>query len=880
VVGPLAETIAQFNLAKQAGVGLFGSTAFAAADPTAAPGAISGLRERLAALRTELAELQKQNSGNDPYRFGPGVRDAIAQVNGQIDESTRKLNAWLAIERQAFGKDDPANYDSRDIRAHAKPTLDYTGAKDPKAGADKVTEFARAMQELTKEATKADAELDQLFQTERITDAWKAFMQYVGSPGWQPCPTRNARSSWTRRSTSMKRKSSPTASRRGRRKRRRGRRAAEAARGRREDVGDHHRQRRQAVGVVRRAGEVDQRADGASRQYHAELDKLSDAYDRGEISLEQYTTATDKLRASWSNLEAVKAAKKAADDSQRAFEEASQKIESVPRKRTVERVQKRRIGRAGIQKPAARHVPQPGAAADPAAGRGGHRGSVRESGGRGGRRRGRRRRRVQPVRHFEPEQHVQRRAKPRQRVRDERRRVGDRPVRHGRCGARRRCGGRGRVGCGRLGCGADGRRFRARGGDSRRRLGARHRGNRLLDFRAKGRRAEGRRVRLERQPSGLSNIGRGDNGRYFTPNNADTQLAGLVGGIQTRTASSLAALGGSGSASFALGYDTDPNGTAQSRVSAGAVVGGRTVYAARDVNAGRDDASLQAAITLESQRALLAALQASTLPKQIADILNSVTAGTATSDQITRVLALGGAYKQLGDMIARNPVDDALKAIATQSQGAYGAFMQQNTAMATLLTTYKGTTDQTTQLVSASQQFYSAAVQVVAQIQQIKTGLTGMFGDSIRSMTLSTLDNQGKYNYLTSDANSLSRQLRGAKDPQEIARLAGLISSDVSQAFSVGSAMNADRINKDPNNAGLTQDQRDALIRTANQALLASFTPYLAAVNSTAQTSLTNITTQITNSTTTTLTTFQTAIAGRRRTSTPRPATWSTRRTT
>jgi hypothetical protein len=173
-----------------------------------------------------------------------------------------------------------------------------------------------------------------------------------------------------------------------------------------------------------------------------------------------------------------------------------------------------------------------------------------------------------------------------------------------------------------------------------------------------------------------------------------------------------------------------------------------------------------------------------------------------------------------------------LKGIATQAQGAFGAFRAQADAMRSLMDTYQGTTDQTTALVAASQDYYAAAVQVVAQIEQIKSAMGDMFGGTIRSLTLQTLDNPGKYNFLRSEADSARAQMMAATDPETVQRLSNLVNQDITQAFSL----------LDPD---------------AQRAKLPEFTAYINNVNAQATRHLNDISTTIQQATHDTLTESQ-----------------------
>lgn len=159
-------------------------------------------------------------------------------------------------------------------------------------------------------------------------------------------------------------------------------------------------------------------------------------------------------------------------------------------------------------------------------------------------------------------------------------------------------------------------------------------------------------------PGGIVSTGTvpgSDNGRFYTPSQADAVVQQLSTATAAGYYAALARLGGtvSGPVGFGLGFDTDPQGTAQNRISSSVTVGGRQVFGSFNREVGRGDAELQAQLQLESQRALLAALQASTFPQEIADILNSVVADSATADDINRVLSAAQEMRNVMSALAR-----------------------------------------------------------------------------------------------------------------------------------------------------------------------------------------------------------------------------------
>lgn len=118
---------------------------------------------------------------------------------------------------------------------------------------------------------------------------------------------------------------------------------------------------------------------------------------------------------------------------------------------------------------------------------------------------------------------------------------------------------------------------------------------------------------------------------------------------------------------FGAGFVTNPRGDAPS--FAHTMVrdaSGNVIFNQENRNVSRDKGALEAELKLQSQRAILAALQASEFEDGIKNILNLVVAETATEEEINTVLALATAFKQLGEMIdhlGRTPLEQLKHAL-------------------------------------------------------------------------------------------------------------------------------------------------------------------------------------------------------------------------
>jgi hypothetical protein len=274
-------------------------------------------------------------------------------------------------------------------------------------------------------------------------------------------------------------------------------------------------------------------------------------------------------------------------------------------------------------------------------------------------------------------------------------------------------------------------------------------------------------------------------GRYYTPSTQDATMATLVDTQTKGFDAIIKSLGGTGTAHFAYGFDTDPQGTAQSRVTAGAFVGGKQVYSAVNVNAGRDDASLQAALNTEAKRSLLAALQASDLPVQVAKVLDSVLATTATSAQIDAIMATATNAKAMLDVLAAmaDPMKAATDALDTANQTALEGWSKQRDALYDLANAAPNTAEGLAAVTQGTQAFYVSTVQLLAGIKQAKQQLDDMFGTTRDTIEKAALTPDQQYAREQQRAQDLFKQLGKATDPADIARIAGQINDSINSAF-------------------------------------------------------------------------------------------------
>lgn len=204
--------------------------------------------------------------------------------------------------------------------------------------------------------------------------------------------------------------------------------------------------------------------------------------------------------------------------------------------------------------------------------------------------------------------------------------------------------------------------------------------------------------------------------RLYTPDASDLDLATLGGGVVGSAAQLAQQFGGSASGlQIGLGFDTDPQGTAQNRVSSFVRdASGRTVLdniAGREV--GRDSAELQTELATESKRVLLAALQASDLQDGFAEVFARLNPAEAAPEAIDNLITLAGSLRSIGE--AAKGLPGVMGTVANLSA----------TARESLL----GLAGGLDALVEKQGVYYSEFFSIEEKIANASRVLTGQFGE-------------------------------------------------------------------------------------------------------------------------------------------------------
>jgi hypothetical protein len=272
--------------------------------------------------------------------------------------------------------------------------------------------------------------------------------------------------------------------------------------------------------------------------------------------------------------------------------------------------------------------------------------------------------------------------------------------------------------------------------------------------------------------------------QLFTPGQSDADAASIVKTVLTGFDQTLKALGGSGSAGFDIGYNTDPEGTAPNQLGVRAMVNGQQVYGySAGESLGRDQATLEAAINLQTKRALLAALQASDLPTQIGAVFNSISAAGASADTIDNLMAFGSAMKVVIDALAGNVVDDAQTAWEQSQRSSVEVLRDMGAEVMRLATNMDGSTESMQALATATTDYRAAVVQTLVAIKQISVQVEEMFSATRDSLEMYGLDPAALYDRYRADADAAAELLANSTDPAQIEKLSQRINDDINAAF-------------------------------------------------------------------------------------------------
>lgn len=337
-----------------------------------------------------------------------------------------------------------------------------------------------------------------------------------------------------------------------------------------------------------------------------------------------------------------------------------------------------------------------------------------------------------------------------------------------------------------------------------------------------GPKSGGSGVAMYDSSGGMTYSGRGYDpiGPFYTPNDQDANLQKFVGGIGDRYRSTIAALGGKSAAvSFGIGYDMDQQGTAPNRLGTYVGVNGHQVYGFRDMDLGRDPATLQSRMSVEASRMLLAAVQASELPADVAKLLNGLMPAALGSDQISNVLAyaaafhglpkaiqdglagvtglninpetsinlakFGAAYAAVEQIINADPSKDVQGVVDAANATAIEKFRAQGSALTDLAKNFDGSADAALNLAQATATYYNNMVQLLAALEQSSAAFHAQIQDTQRTFLLDVLSDGEKQAYFRRDFDAqravidLAKSNPGMADPAQVQSAAAKARQDL-----------------------------------------------------------------------------------------------------
>jgi hypothetical protein len=112
------------------------------------------------------------------------------------------------------------------------------------------------------------------------------------------------------------------------------------------------------------------------------------------------------------------------------------------------------------------------------------------------------------------------------------------------------------------------------------------------------------------------------------------------------------------------------------------------------------------------------------------------------------------------------------------------AMKQNEAAVRSVAATYDGSAN-AAKAAAATINYYNAQMQLLSQIQDVRTSMGDLFGNTIRNFKLAGMDNQGKYNFYQQEAAALQAQALASSDPETIRALADKINADMQAAFNL-----------------------------------------------------------------------------------------------
>lgn len=289
---------------------------------------------------------------------------------------------------------------------------------------------------------------------------------------------------------------------------------------------------------------------------------------------------------------------------------------------------------------------------------------------------------------------------------------------------------------------------------------------------------------------------------FYTETQANKDLQKIVTG-NTQSYGNLARAFGirPGDFNFAIGYDTDPQGTAQNRISAGADLNGVQVMRPRIAEEiGRDESRLQQEINNATGEALKGALMASEgipqlaktlIGKMTSDVevlgpllqkLTAIKFDKLSDDWKEMIEAFKGSDEEMGDFIAGMHAWTSASAIANDTltlfndtieamdMGTVDAFGKMGDGLDKLMSTFDGSEAAATQLNQALVDYQGSIQEVLVDLEKLRRGTKDITANMREGFLLDTLNPMQTYQYADQQYTNYLNKLDEAKTPADIER--------------------------------------------------------------------------------------------------------------
>lgn len=164
----------------------------------------------------------------------------------------------------------------------------------------------------------------------------------------------------------------------------------------------------------------------------------------------------------------------------------------------------------------------------------------------------------------------------------------------------------------------------------------------------------------------------------------------------------------------------------------------------------------------DTPRVLLQALQNTDLADEFDALFATLDPLKASIEEINALFTQADRVQKVFALSS----ESALKTVEDNAMSSYTAFMRLGESLRAMARTGAYAADD---MLAALTQRYNAEVQMLTSIGDLSLSVSAGFDDSLRSLRLSTLDNEGKYSFLDAEAARFSDMINSASDPEKIA---------------------------------------------------------------------------------------------------------------